>query len=56
MRPFEDVGSRRGSSLQVVQMYRGRFSGASSGTAFIGLPHAGHAFRTGWSMAIYFPL
>jgi hypothetical protein len=37
------LGSRRGSSLQVVQTYRGRFSEASSGTAFVGLPHAGHA-------------
>lgn len=46
------LGSRRGSSLQLVQTYRGRLSDASSCTAFIGLPHAGHAFRTGWSMAI----
>jgi hypothetical protein len=33
--------SRRGSSLQLVQTYRGRPSEASSGTAFIGLRHAG---------------
>jgi len=48
-------GSCSGSSLQLVHTYRGRRSEASSDTAFIGLPHPGHAFRTGWSMAICFP-
>jgi hypothetical protein len=41
------VGSCSGSSSQSVQTYRSRPSRASSRTAFIGLPHAGHAFRTG---------
>ncbi|EHR00297.1 hypothetical protein [Bradyrhizobium sp. WSM471] len=48
------AGSRSGSSLQLVQTYRGGRSEASSDIAFIGLPHVGHAFRIGWSMAIYF--
>jgi hypothetical protein len=41
------VGSCSGSSPQLVQTYRSFLLAISSGTAFIGLPHAGHAFRTG---------
>jgi len=48
------AGSRSGSSLQLVHTYRGGRSEASSETAFIGLPHAGHAFWIGWSMTICF--
>jgi hypothetical protein len=41
------VGSCSGSSRQPVQTYRSFPSAISSGTAFIGLPHTGHTFRTG---------
>ncbi|MET4449171.1 hypothetical protein ABIB75_007483 [Bradyrhizobium sp. GM2.2] len=44
---FRAVGSRSRSSPQPVQTYRSFPPAISSGTAVIGRPHAGHAFRTG---------
>jgi hypothetical protein len=48
------VGSCSGSSAQLVQTYRSFRSPISSRTAFIGLPQAGHAFRTGSDTGIWF--
>ena len=46
------MGFSNGSkSLQFIQTYRSRRCRVPSGARFIGLPHNGQGFRTGWSAA-----